>query len=115
MAGCGAESKKKPATEKKPKATKSPAVVSRKQPAAKPQRPAPPQLDPITESSPETPTEEPVTQRPPQRATPLPVRFSGLEEALEGTPLDEERIQACLLYTSPSPRDATLSRMPSSA
>ena len=26
-----------------------------------------------------------------------------------------EDIQACLLYTSPSPRDATLSRMPSSA
>ena len=25
------------------------------------------------------------------------------------------RIQSCLLYTSPSPRDATLSRMPSSA
>ena len=25
------------------------------------------------------------------------------------------RISACLLYTSPSPRDATLSRMPSSA
>ena len=25
------------------------------------------------------------------------------------------RIKACLLYTSPSPRDATLSRMPSSA
>ena len=25
------------------------------------------------------------------------------------------RLQACLLYTSPSPRDATLSRMPSSA
>ena len=25
------------------------------------------------------------------------------------------RIQVCLLYTSPSPRDATLSRMPSSA
>ena len=24
-------------------------------------------------------------------------------------------IQSCLLYTSPSPRDATLSRMPSSA
>ena len=34
--------------------------------------------------------------------------------------LDLERIEtdnvcACLLYTSPSPRDATLSRMPSSA
>ena len=26
-----------------------------------------------------------------------------------------ERVGACLLYTSPSPRDATLSRMPSSA
>ena len=26
-----------------------------------------------------------------------------------------DNIQACLLYTSPSPRDATLSRMPSSA
>ena len=26
-----------------------------------------------------------------------------------------ERINNCLLYTSPSPRDATLSRMPSSA
>ena len=28
---------------------------------------------------------------------------------------DLERFGACLLYTSPSPRDATLSRMPSSA
>ena len=27
----------------------------------------------------------------------------------------EDNIKACLLYTSPSPRDATLSRMPSSA
>ena len=26
-----------------------------------------------------------------------------------------EKIKTCLLYTSPSPRDATLSRMPSSA
>ena len=30
-------------------------------------------------------------------------------------PLDIERTWDCLLYTSPSPRDATLSRMPSSA
>ena len=29
-------------------------------------------------------------------------------------PTDED-LKACLLYTSPSPRDATLSRMPSSA
>ena len=27
----------------------------------------------------------------------------------------EELLESCLLYTSPSPRDATLSRMPSSA
>ena len=27
----------------------------------------------------------------------------------------EDQLKACLLYTSPSPRDATLSRMPSSA
>ena len=33
-------------------------------------------------------------------------------ESLEAA---RERINACLLYTSPSPRDATLSRMPSSA
>jgi len=28
---------------------------------------------------------------------------------------DSHTVQPCLLYTSPSPRDATLSRMPSSA
>ena len=28
---------------------------------------------------------------------------------------DESKAYTCLLYTSPSPRDATLSRMPSSA
>ena len=27
----------------------------------------------------------------------------------------EDNVKGCLLYTSPSPRDATLSRMPSSA
>ena len=39
-----------------------------------------------------------------QAATPTSVRNAAIE-AIEG----------CLLYTSPSPRDATLSRMPSSA
>ena len=29
--------------------------------------------------------------------------------------LKQQGLQGCLLYTSPSPRDATLSRMPSSA
>ena len=41
--------------------------------------------------------------------------------AIAGVPLAASAVQledyliACLLYTSPSPRDATLSRMPSSA
>ena len=34
---------------------------------------------------------------------------------LTGQPLDIISNITCLLYTSPSPRDATLSRMPSSA
>ena len=29
--------------------------------------------------------------------------------------MEDEEVNFCLLYTSPSPRDATLSRMPSSA
>ena len=33
----------------------------------------------------------------------------------EGSEWFEEQYKNCLLYTSPSPRDATLSRMPSSA
>ena len=37
------------------------------------------------------------------------------EEYSKEKPLKGARIIGCLLYTSPSPRDATLSRMPSSA
>ena len=39
-------------------------------------------------------------------------------EDLDGPPAPQDDVDAlwrCLLYTSPSPRDATLSRMPSSA
>ena len=39
-------------------------------------------------------------------------------EALRKEPFNaelEEKLKACLLYTSPSPRDGLLSRMPSSA
>ena len=32
-----------------------------------------------------------------------------------GKKVSKEKVYFCLLYTSPSPRDATLSRMPSSA
>ena len=38
-----------------------------------------------------------------------------LMEDTAATPEKENSRSACLLYTSPSPRDATLSRMPSSA
>ena len=38
-----------------------------------------------------------------------PIKLSANESALGASP------KACLLYTSPSPRDRSLSRMPSSA
>ena len=38
----------------------------------------------------------------------------GIETHIHSTNLKLEK-NTCLLYTSPSPRDATLSRMPSSA
>ena len=47
--------------------------------------------------------------------------MSGLEELVakipgyKGYKEKEQRREACLLYTSPSPRDRTRSRMPSSA
>ena len=40
---------------------------------------------------------------------------SATKQIFEGLVADEERHYDCLLYTSPSPRDRTRSRMPSSA
>ena len=37
------------------------------------------------------------------------------KDFLGGGDSDDDTIRACLLYTSPSPRDRTRSRMPSSA
>ena len=37
------------------------------------------------------------------------------QEMVSGLIIEKDRVIGCLLYTSPSPRDATLSRMPSSA
>ena len=38
-----------------------------------------------------------------------------ITEAAGGKLIEMMTLRGCLLYTSPSPRDATLSRMPSSA
>ena len=43
------------------------------------------------------------------------INEENLEEVFEGPGTSEIPARTCLLYTSPSPRDATLSRMPSSA
>ena len=45
--------------------------------------------------------------------TPMKIDWAPLAELT--APQNIERMSSCLLYTSPSPRDATLSRMPSSA
>ena len=50
----------------------------------------------------------------------IPAALQDQAAALAGcvagaAPLDEVRAMLCLLYTSPSPRDRTRSRMPSSA
>ena len=41
--------------------------------------------------------------------------IGGLGRITQFAEMDDGRYMVCLLYTSPSPRDATLSRMPSSA
>ena len=41
--------------------------------------------------------------------------ITSLDGGLSGVPDLDSLYEYCLLYTSPSPRDATLSRMPSSA
>ena len=55
-----------------------------------------------------------------ERDEPGPLGWAGLGERLEHVPAgvvdqDVDRAPPCLLYTSPSPRDRTRLRMPSSA
>ena len=45
----------------------------------------------------------------------IAARHFGLQYETISKRLKEFKVKSCLLYTSPSPRDATLSRMPSSA
>ena len=52
------------------------------------------------------------------RTTPSIIAYSGDGETLVGQPAKRQAVtnpDNCLLYTSPSPRDGLLSRMPSSA
>ena len=41
--------------------------------------------------------------------------FDEIEEQIDEQEVEKEEEHSCLLYTSPSPRDGLLSRMPSSA
>ena len=45
----------------------------------------------------------------------LYLTLMGSTKSWQRKAFNHKSVQACLLYTSPSPRDATLSRMPSSA
>ena len=45
----------------------------------------------------------------------LMAQLEALLELIEGNTKIQSNSEACLLYTSPSPRDVSLSRMPSSA
>ena len=47
--------------------------------------------------------------------SPVAVDLIAMEADQTDHPGAPEEVKDCLLYTSPSPRDATLSRMPSSA
>ena len=67
-----------------------------------------------------TPDENPSTKDSPEffRAMYITMKYPALarESGIQGTViLTVIQDETCLLYTSPSPRDATLSRMPSSA
>ena len=53
-----------------------------------------------------------ITNQEGNRTTPSVIAFTDSNERLVG---QVAKRQACLLYTSPSPRDRTRSRMPSSA
>ena len=68
---------------------------------------------PIRHDGPEDQFDDGVGGLPPQKTYRL---AHGMGERTVPGPMPEEyELKACLLYTSPSPRDATLSRMPSSA
>ena len=52
---------------------------------------------------------------PPARVEPMRVQLKPQAQAVKARPRRSDPVKTCLLYTSPSPRDRTRSRMPSSA
>ena len=56
-----------------------------------------------------------ILENPEHKAIPLAVGGKPGQRGVIASASYEARAKGCLLYTSPSPRDATLSRMPSSA
>ena len=51
----------------------------------------------------------------PQEGPPIQLPVEAMEEDRRSVQVTPQQSQFCLLYTSPSPRDGLLSRMPSSA
>ena len=74
---------------------------------------------PLTSAARDPDRAEPLTSaaRDPDRAEPLTLAARDLDRVrpLTSAARDLDRVRPCLLYTSPSPRDRTRSRMPSSA
>ena len=56
---------------------------------------------------------QPQEEGPPEKRAEMPMQFQDPQSLPARPPLPQRR--TCLLYTSPSPRDVSLSRMPSSA
>ena len=87
-------------------------------PPATPPRPSPPPATPRPPSSsgPLAYLRDPASNAPRRRITVVVYnKIRGYLDWLRPDFVNDARNKCCLLYTSPSPRDATLSRMPSSA
>ena len=73
-------------------------------------------VDPFEESSPDNPLRQVIINtHSPKVVREIPEQSLVYIELKEFIKNNKTRYKGCLLYTSPSPRDATLSRMPSSA
>ena len=83
--------------------------------AAQGRAPADPQANPEPAPSPQLEQPASSAQSVPDPASIKLVAAQFVDLPLSGDSTSDAQYGLCLLYTSPSPRDATLSRMPSSA